>query len=361
MSVPPVKRSSTRVLPPVPEHLVARAMSILRDRYRFQAGQRALIVHDHPKALIAACFVVAAQRLNGRVEVIGLNDKRFAEDRLKKILAYIQEPKNKADLLINLFESRPEETPARIEVINAEELTKTPVMHSPGITEDMLALELDFPQLRKDAGRLKEIFKGAGQARITSPAGTDITISLAGREGLDDIAPVIEGGELVSNYPCGEAMWAPVETTGQGKMVVDGTISVVGDPGTPLQIDVVGGRIAALAWLDPQAGEQDLLDRIIKELGKDGMASTIGELGIGLVPFPLDGENRQKFMPFMLASEKARKTAHIAFGHNLDMGGENSSKTHNDFLMLEPTISITYLDGRPPYLVMSTGELLFTP
>jgi leucyl aminopeptidase (aminopeptidase T) len=277
------------------------------------------------------------------------------------MLEYVGNPRNKVDLLINLFESRPEETASRILLINTEESTKTPVMHSPGINEDMLALELAFPQLRRDADRLKEIFRGADQVRITSPAGTDIALSLAGREGLDDIAPFIEGGELVSNYPCGEAFWAPVETTGQGKMVVDGTISVFGDPGTPLQIDVVGGRIAALAWLDPQAGEQDLLDRIIKELSKDGMASTIGELGIGLVSLPLDGENRQKFMPFMLASEKARKTAHIAFGHNLDMHGQNSSKTHNDFLMLEPTISITFVDGRPPRLVMSAGELLFTP
>ena len=359
MNVPPVRKSSTRVLPPVPERLVARAMSILRDRYRFQAGQRALIVHDNPKALIAACFVVAAQRLNGKVEVIGLNDKRFAEDRLKKILAYIQEPKNKADLLINLFESRPEETPSRVQVIGAEETTQAPVMHSPGINEEMLALELDFPQLRKDAERLKEIFKGAGQVRITSPAGTDITISLAGREGLDDIAPFAEGGELVSNYPCGEAFWAPVETAGQGKIIVDGTISVFGDPGTPLKIEVVEGRVTRINWLNPQAGSKDLLAKIIEAISKDKLASTLGELGIGLVPFPLDGENRQRFMPFMLASEKARKTAHIAFGHNLDMHGENSSKTHNDFLMLEPTISLTYVDGRPPRLVMSAGELLF--
>jgi len=347
------------MLPPVPDHLVARAIAILRDRYKFRAGQRALIIHDQPKAGIAAIFIQAAQRLGGRVEVLGLNEKRFAEGRLPKMLGYIGDPRNKADLLINLFESRPDETSSRIEVITAEESTKTPVMHSPGINEDMLALELTFPKLREDADRLKEIFRGADQARITSPAGTDITLSLAGREGLDDIAPFIEGGELVSNYPCGEAFWAPVETAGQGRIIVDGTISVFGDPGTPLKIDVVGGRIAALAWLDPQAGEQDLLDRIIKELGKDGMASTLGELGIGLVPLPLDGENRPKFMPFMLASEKARKTAHIAFGHNLDMRGENSSKTHNDFLMLEPTISITYIDGRPPYLVMSAGELLF--
>ena len=349
------------MLPPVPEHLVARAVAILRDRYKFRAGQRALIIHDQPKAGIAAIFIQAAQRLGGRVEVLGLNEKRFAEGRLPKMLGYIGDPRNKADLLINLFESRSEETPARIKVINAEESTRTPVMHSPGINEDMLALELDFPQLRKDAGRLKEIFRGADQVRITSPAGTDITLSLAGREGLDDIAPFIEGGELVSNYLCGEAFWPPVETAGQGKMVVDGTISVFGDPGTPLKIEVMEGKIARINWLYPQAGSKDLLAKIIEAISKDELASTIGELGIGLVPFPLDGENRQRFMPFMLASEKARKTAHIAFGHNLDMHGENSSKTHNDFLMLEPTISITYADGRPPRMVMSQGDLLFTP
>lgn len=82
----------------------------------------------------------------------------------------------------------------------------------------------------------------------------------------------------------------------------------------------------------------------------DEMASMIGELGIGLNP-------NARLTGNLLEDEKAFRTVHIAFGNNQDMpGGKNSSKTHRDYLIKQPTLTVTYQDGSQKVLIKD-GEL----
>jgi leucyl aminopeptidase (aminopeptidase T) len=45
----------------------------------------------------------------------------------------------------------------------------------------------------------------------------------------------------------------------------------------------------------------------------------------------------------IIEDEKKLGTLHLGFGMNIDFGGKNESKTHNDFLVLNPTLEI---DGK---------------
>ena len=114
----------------------------------------------------------------------------------------------------------------------------------------------------------------------------------------------------------------------------------------PVRIEVERGRIRRI-----EGGTPDLLRKLEELLGVDEEARIIGELGIGLNPGARITGN-------LLEDEKACRTAHLAFGYNLDMpGGRNGSKTHRDFLFHLPTLEVGYVDGRRQALI-AEGNVL---
>ncbi|MCK4971472.1 MAG: hypothetical protein KAS77_13130, partial [Thermoplasmata archaeon] len=82
----------------------------------------------------------------------------------------------------------------------------------------------------------------------------------------------------------------------------------------------------------------------------DDEASVIGELGIGINP-------EARVTGNMLEDEKAVGTVHVAFGNNIEMGGKNGSRTHRDFHVLKPTLSIEFQDGQTRDIIIG-GNLV---
>ena len=111
-------------------------------------------------------------------------------------------------------------------------------------------------------------------------------------------------------------------------------------------IDVENGKVSSI-----ECGDGPIVEQLKELLAVDEMSDIIGEFGIGLNP-------SAKITGNMLEDEKAFRTIHIAFGYNIDMpGGQNTSKTHRDFLIRDPTIVIEYADGRTLNF-MRDGKLL---
>ncbi|MCI0409322.1 MAG: hypothetical protein L0191_12320, partial [Acidobacteria bacterium] len=84
----------------------------------------------------------------------------------------------------------------------------------PGITPDTMArcLSADYEGIAKRGERLAEILTRGKLARVTTPAGTDITLSIEGRQAVADTGLLTERGAF-GNLPAGEAFLAPVEGT----------------------------------------------------------------------------------------------------------------------------------------------------
>jgi len=181
----------------------------------------------------------------------------------------------------------------------------------------------------------------AKTARITTPAGTDITMSLAGREGVA-LHPLGVLRHLVGGIPdYAEAAVAPVEGTAEGIVVIDLAYIDWGYLlGEPLRCTVKGGKLVDIA------GRPEEADRLRKVAARDENASNIAELGIGtshIIPGPLRGTRR----------DAGRiGTAHIAIGRNNSIGGATWSRVHTDGLMSRVTIE---LDGE---CVLREGVLL---
>ncbi len=300
-------------------------------------GEQVLVVTDRPKGHLGAVFVEAAQRIGAQVKRYELDEESRPLTALPVELSRLLDS---PDVFLNVFDARAEETPFRVQLLNAQVAGNARVGHAPGITDDMLgtgALTADYAQMQTEATRLMTALQGARTARITTAAGSDITLDIEDRGFLTDVS--VGAGEA-GNLPAGEVYCAPVECGADGVIIVDASVG-----GLPLGEDPVTIRVASGRVEDVRCEDGDLLAQLMTLLEVDDEAQVVGELGIGLNP-------RARITNNMLEGEKAGGTVHVAFGNNDGMpGGQNRSQTHRDFLMKRATIEVTYTDGSTRTLV----------
>jgi len=313
------------------------ALNALEAILDVRKGKTVFVVTDRKKLGIGEAFEEAARELGAATQMYILPAKRpmkaLPEELLPKVEGF--RPRAADTVFINAFSGMAEETPLRIQLIRKEEEVGGRVGHAPGITEEMMTegpMNVNYREIAGNARALMARFRGAQMARLVAPSGTDISMSISGRDFETDLE--IKNGAM-GNLPAGEIWCAPVEDSADGVIVADGSIGDLGAIKKPLTIGVKGGKVQNVS-----GGTPALLRKLEKFLGVDEMATVIGELGIGLNPGARITGN-------LLEDEKAGGTAHIAFGNNTDMpGGKNTSKTHRDFLFHRPTLTVTYSDGR---------------
>jgi leucyl aminopeptidase (aminopeptidase T) len=205
------------------------------------------------------------------------------------------------------------------------------------------AMQVDFQDLRRIGERVVDRLAGAVRAHITTPHGTDLWLTVKGREFEHDV--VISPGTF-GNLPNGEVRAAPVETEAEGTMVCRSTVGDLGKLPSPITIEVAAGRITSI-----RGDDEGLVERIRELQSIDDEASLVGELGIGINP-------SARVIGNMLEDEKVAGTVHIAFGNNSEFpGGQNTSRTHRDFLQTGLTMTIEFEDGSTKEIIRD-GELL---
>jgi aminopeptidase len=193
--------------------------------------------------------------------------------------------------------------------------------------EDFLfgACLLDWAAERDRMSRYAQHFDKAEEVRIVG-AETDITLSLAGRQGKVDA-----GG---ANMPGGEFYYSPVEDSAEGKIAfVEFPAPYAGREMAGIRLRFEAGRV-----VDASADTEE--EFLVEQLDRDDGARRLGELGIGCNP------GITRFMKNTLFDEKIDGTIHLALGNGLpEIGGTNQSDIHWDIVKdLRPGGQI-YLDG----------------
>jgi aminopeptidase len=190
------------------------------------------------------------------------------------------------------------------------------------------AVLLDWDAEAAKMSRIADVFDGADEVRIVGE-GTDLTLSLAGRNGA------IEDGHI--NMPDGEVFYSPVEDSADGEITFAEFVAVrFGTEVEGIRFVFERGRI-----VDASAtrGEEFLLDT----LATDDGARRLGELGIGCNP------GIQQFMKNIAFDEKIDGTIHLAVGNSYSfIGGKNVSAVHWDIVK----------DLRPGGRLYADGELV---
>ncbi len=209
----------------------------------------------------------------------------------------------------------------------------------PGVTEEMLArvMGADMDELRRRGEAICALLDGGAEARITCANGSDLRLGLETRSSIVDAGDLSARGAF-GNLPCGEGFIAPLEGTGEGSLVVDGSIAGVGRVAAPVPLTVRGGHLT-----DAVGTEGEELLALLTAHGADG--TNVAELGIGTNEEAILTGN-------ILEDEKILGTAHVAFGASAAIGGTVQVPVHLDCVILEPTVEV---DGEP---LVRAGELL---
>ncbi|MFB6281280.1 MAG: aminopeptidase [Haloferacaceae archaeon] len=199
----------------------------------------------------------------------------------------------------------------------------------PGITEAVMVagLDADYGAIADACDAVYDQVAGADRIRITTPAGTDVTVEPGAREWLKDTGIIHEPGAF-SNLPAGEVFVSP--ETASGTYVVDGTMMPHGRLDEPIRFEVEDGRVTAVS----DDAVRDELEAAADEVGD--AAYNLAELGIGTNVGVTD------LVGSVLLDEKAGGTVHLAVGDDASIGGDVEAPIHMDGILLEPTV---YADG----------------
>jgi leucyl aminopeptidase (aminopeptidase T) len=209
----------------------------------------------------------------------------------------------------------------------------------PGVTEEMLTRLMtgDLDEVRRRGWAVVSALNSGSELRITCRHGSDLRLGLEGRLGIVDAGELSSRGAF-GNLPCGEGFIAPLEGTGEGTLVVDGSIAGVGLLDTPTSLTIRDGHLT-----DTTGPQGEALMELLSPHGPDG--TNVAELGIGTNEEAILTGN-------VLEDEKILGTAHIAFGASAAIGGTVQVPVHLDCVLLEPTVEV---DGEA---IVSGGELL---
>jgi leucyl aminopeptidase (aminopeptidase T) len=157
-----------------------------------------------------------------------------------------------------------------------------------GLKQDELArlfragLDVDYRAMRSAGEKLQKVFAAGKSVRLTSPTGTDLTLSIAGRpatvsDGILDERQGAGGAPPWTWLPAGEVYLVPVAGSAEGKIVLDRYL-YEGKEVRGLTLTVKAGK---LAGLEAKSGG-DALQAAYKaaEAGKELVSS----LDVGINP-----------------------------------------------------------------------------
>jgi len=316
----------------VAEALDRAVETVVRDCLAVEAGEEVLVVCNSVTEELGALMRIVAQGegAEATMALIAERDSHAAEPPATVAAAMLA-----ADVVIAPTIQSLSHTAAR----RAASQAGVRIATLPGVTEDMLSrlMNADMRVLRRRGAAVAAALRSGEEARITCKHGSDL------RLGLKDRVPIADAGVLnapgaFGNLPCGEAFVAPVEGTGEGTLVVDGSIAGVGRVETPVELTVRGGHLT-----DATGPEGAALLEMLERHGEDG--TNVAELGIGT-------NEEATLTGNILEDEKILGTAHVAFGASAAIGGTVQVPVHLDCVIVEPTVEV---DGKE---IVRAGQLL---
>jgi leucyl aminopeptidase (aminopeptidase T) len=253
-----------------------------------------------------------------------------------------------ADVVIAITSHSLSHTDARVEAC----LAGARIASMPGFLAEMFyaggPMAADYEHIAEETRPLARMLSQAQEAIVRSRAGTDMSFSLAGREGGADTGLFREKGSF-GNLPAGEAYIAPCEGTGNGQIVVEKRWfrglkeKLVLHFGGGLVRSVQGGGEVGEMLHDLLGLGKEVADG--PQAAEYGARRNLAELGVGTNP-------NARSTASVLEAEKIRGTVHMAIGDNAHIGGIVSADLHWDFVIPHADL---ILDGKA---IMRDGEPL---
>lgn len=310
------------------------AKIVINDCMGIRPGEKVVVVADTPLKKLGEIFFEAAKSAQAEALLLVMLPRTSnGEEPPAAVAAALLE----TDAALLVTSKSLSHTRAR----KAANNKGTRIASLPGLTEEVMARTLSsgYEAIASRCILFAEKLSQGKEVHITTSLGTDLTFSIAGREGAADTGLLRVPG-IFGNLPAGEAYVAPVEGTAQGKLVIDGSMSAIGLISEPILIKVGNGMAQEITG----GKEAEKLNLLMEKHGPK--ARNIAELGIGLNPAAI-------ITGVVIEDEKALGTIHIALGDNSTFGGKVEVDSHLDGIIKNPTLSI---DGE---ILIDKGKIVF--
>ncbi len=302
---------------------------IFRETIGIKKEEEVLIVSDYNSFEMDEIIRKTVEKLSREVVSIIMKPRERDGEEPPGVIA---ESMRAADVVIAPTSKSLTHTEARKRACRAG----TRVVTMPGITKSMLfsdAMTADYREIKRISDFVARKLTEADEIRLETDTGTDFKASLKYRKGISDYGDITKTGAF-GNLPAGEAFIAPLEDSGEGRIVFDASMANLGRIAQPVIVEVSNGRA-----FNVNRPELEELFRSVEN------SRVIAEIGIGCNP-------NARITGNVLEDEKAFKTVHIAFGDNNTFGGMNRANLHMDGVMLKPSL---WLDGKK---IMEEGNFL---
>ena len=303
----------------ISSELLSASVIAIRDCMGAVPSERILIVTDEPLRTLGYALRSAALQLGHDVLLTEITPRKSNGEEPP---AEVAELMKKFDVVLCPTSKSLTHTDSR----RAASALGVRVATLPGVTEEIMVrcMNADYHAIARRTHALCAMLEKTASVRVTSPAGTDITMPIAGRTAHASSGLFHEKGQS-GNLPTGETYLAPVEHRSNGIVVVDGSMAQVGIVTTPIRIVVKDGYAVEITGGE----EAEALKKLLAPHGKD--AYTVAEFGIGT-------NDKAIITGKIIEDEKVMGTIHIAFGDNKSMGGSVRVASHLDGLVRKPSV-----------------------
>jgi aminopeptidase len=304
--------------------------------------EKVLIITDQNKLPIAWAIFDAALELGANVQLI----------RIPVGLTHGEEPPQPLPEYMRKFEIIIAPTTKSISHTNARRNASNSgvrIATMPDILEDtfLRAIDTNYWQIAERNQAIAKLMTSAKMIKVTSPSGTDIMFSKEKRLPHTDTGLLPNPGDF-ANLPAGEVYVAPLEDTGRGVAVFDGSMAGIGLLEEPLVVTFKYGYAE-----DVKGFGSEKLHNMLKSFGR--IACNLAEFGIGT-------NDKAQLCGSPLEDEKVIGTIHLALGDNISMGGKIAVAQHLDGIIKKPSVwfddNLIMKDGifMVPGITKTTGD-----
>lgn len=303
------------------EKLIKKAANILINNLDVKKEENLLIVTDEKKSELGEIFFRAGGLIGA--ETITIQYVSRGKSGIEPP-ALVSNAMKEADVAVCITENSISHTQARKEA--AENMTRVATM--PNLDIELLsgnAFNADYDALVERGETLSDILNNGSEVTIKTDV-YSLDFKIDTRKSKTSTGFLRDPG-AAGNLPSGEVFIAPLEGTGNGEIIIDGSIAGIGLLNEPMLLKIKDGLLKSASGKD---GE-----KLLEILGKDD-GRNLAEFGIGINEMAIVSGNT-------LEDEKVLGTCHVAFGTNNTFGGVIDAGVHIDAVTQDPRIII---DGK---------------
>lgn len=209
----------------------------------------------------------------------------------------------------------------------------------------------NYSRVNEKGKRIKDILENSKEIEITSDIGTDLRFSIYTHKIYARTPIFVESERYVNQAPEGETMSCPIESTFNGRMVVDGVVTGMGEAPEPITWDFEDGRIVNVE------GNDLFLSKLLHSL-KTSDPRLDSLIGMWIAEFSVGSNEWAVFDDNISNCEKVAGGIHLAMGKTAGGIGKNRGESyHVDNIVKYPSIIVTKNNGEK-YCLIDKGKLM---